>query len=578
MLQSCLPTLLLLVLLSISHNPPIARAAKAATSTRHSSTPTPTPTVTIPPGCESCWYPNNNTYTCFHNTQCVPLTALCSSLSPCPSPADPSDTVDCLDQICSDRDSLPLPSPTPTSAVPRDSGNCRQGNFPSLSRTSPQYIFSCVLEKDPGPFSEISCLDWEYAFQGSCYLRTCGGPTAAGATTINCLTGYECKKQRESDEYGLCIGNGDTNPYSSSGDGDIDGGSAGQYSSKDYLLQGLLIGICSLILGVGMGVGFWHYRMKRKRDALEEEQLQGHRRRRSGSGQSASSRQQNSISSNQRDQSQSQGQEQEQGQDQGEGSVRTRHPSTSSSVDPQLSSTTKSHSWLSTVFSCGKSRPGVFPRERRGQSSNRRRTMIHSNNSRQESFDTESQEDDDNEEEEDGGDSSNGRRSSSTLITGRWRWGPGGSSSQMLTRGVLPGLAMVPEMDPPPVYQNEPGLPTYNPEDISMSRMQGGQEVASNATVPVQSLGDSGHERIPEHLEGMSSTAVIPTDDHTISTSISTTATIARITPSTNNILPEETLLPTMPSLQPVPTHNSNGSNQTNISEPEAAHLSPKDK
>ncbi|KAG0060497.1 hypothetical protein BGZ92_006696 [Podila epicladia] len=189
----------------------------------------------------------------------------------------------------------------------------------------------------------------------------------------------------------------------------------------------------------------------------------------------------------------------------------------------------------------------------------------------------ESQEEDDDDDEEDGGDSSNGRRTSSIFVTGRWRWGPGGSSSQMLTRGMGPGLAIVPEMDPPPMYQNEPGLPTYNPDDISMSRIQGGQEGASNTTVPVQSLGDSGHERMSEHLERTPSTVVIPIDDHTTNTSTSSAVPVPRIMPSTNNIFPEEAHLPTMPSLQPVPTHSSNDSNQTNISEPEAAHLSPKD-
>ncbi|KAG0011849.1 hypothetical protein BGZ81_001955, partial [Podila clonocystis] len=186
------------------------------------------------------------------------------------------------------------------------------------------------------------------------------------------------------------------------------------------------------------------------------------------------------------------------------------------------------------------------------------------------------QEDDDEEEEEDGGDPSNGRRSSSVFVTGRWRWGPG-SSSQMLARGMGPGLAILPEMDPPPMYQNEPGLPTYNPDDINMTRIQGGQEGASNAAGPTQSLEDTGHERIADHLEGTSSTVVIPIDGQaTNDRSTSTPTMAARITPSTH-ILPEETHLPTMPSLQPIHTHNNND-NQTHILEPEAAHLSPKDK
>lgn len=387
---------------------------------------------------------------------------------------------------------------------------------------------------------------------------------------MGCLDGYNCKKHKSTDEFGLCIGENDTDPYGSSGDGDSDDGndgSAGQYSSKEYLLQGLLIGICSLILGVGMAVGFWHYRMKKKREALEEQQ--GHRRRRSGSGQSVSSRQ-NSTGSNRGGQGLGHLGQQSQDQAQAE--------SGGSSVGPS-SSTTKSHSWLSTVFSCGKRRPGVFPREHVGQTNNNRRTGAHSTHSlHRDSFaDTESQEDDEDDEEEDGGDPANNvRRSSNNVTPGRWRWGPG-SSSQMLSRGMGPGLAIVPEMDPPPMYQTEPGLPTYNSNDIGMTRIQGAQERLVASTM--RSLDDPGHERNSvERLEGAPSTVVISIDDHATPTSTSVTTTTARIPPSTNNILPEETHLPTMPGLQPIPTNNNNNiNNQTHIiSEPETAHLPPK--
>ncbi|KAF9383850.1 hypothetical protein CPB97_006165 [Podila verticillata] len=561
-------------------------AKPAPTSTKHSSTSPALPTPTIPPGCELC-YPSNATHTCLHNTQCVPIASLCNSLTnPCPSSSfDPSDPVDCLDQICSDEKSLPLPFPIPGTPVLRTTPNlddfCFPGNFSSLSQTissSSQYIFSCVLRTPSGSVQQTNCSDWEYAFRGSCFLRTCGGPSTAGATFMGCLDGYNCKKHKTSDQYGLCIGKNDVDPYGSSGDGDSDdgnGGSAGQYSSKEYLLQGLLIGICSLILGIGMAVGFWHYRMKKKREALEKQQ--GHRRRRSGSGQSVSSRQNSTGNRGGQGQGQ-QGQEEQQGQqgqDQAQAGSGSRDPSTSS-LGPS-SSTTKSHSWLSTVFSCGKRRPGVFPRERGGPNNNRRRA--HSTHSlHRDSFaDTESQEDDEDDEEDDGGDRSNVHGSSSNAVTGRWRWGPG-SSSQMLTRGMGPGLAIVPESDPPPMYQTEPGLPTYNSDDIGMTRIRGAQEGLVASTM--RSLDDPGHERISvERLEDPPSTVVIPMEDHTTETSTSTTTTTTRITPSTNNILPEETHLPTMPSLQPVPTHNNdNNNNQTHIiSEPETAHLPTKD-
>ncbi|KFH69035.1 hypothetical protein MVEG_05837 [Podila verticillata NRRL 6337] len=555
-------------------------AKPAPTSTKHASTSPALPTPTIPPGCEFC-YPSNATHTCFQNTQCVPIASLCNALTnPCPSSSyDPTDPVDCLDQICSDEKSLPLPFPILNTPVLRTTPKldelCFPGNFSSLSQTissSSQYIFSCVLRTPNGPVPQTNCSDWEYAFQGSCFLRTCGGPSTAGATFMGCLDGYNCKKHKSTDQYGLCIGDNDTDPYGSSGDGDSDdgyGSSAGQYSSKEYLLQGLLIGVCSLILGVGMAVGIWHYRMKKKREALEEQRGRG--RRRSGSGQSVSSRQ-NSIGSNRR-----QGQ-QEQGQDQAQAGSGSRDPSTSSSLGPS-SSTTKSHSWLSTVFSCGRRRPGVFPRARGGQTNNNRRRAHSTHSLHRDSFaDTGSQEDDED-DEEDGGDSSNNvRRSSSNVVTGRWRWGPG-SSSQMLTRGMGPGLAIVPEMDPPPMYQTEPGLPTYNSDDIGMTRIQGTQEGLVASTM--RSLDDPGHEHISmERLQGPPSTVVIPMDDHTTETSTSTTTTTTRTMPSTNNILPEETHLPTMPSLQPIPTHNNdnNNSNQTHIiSEPGTAHLPTKE-
>ncbi|KAF9313427.1 hypothetical protein BG003_005205 [Podila horticola] len=189
------------------------------------------------------------------------------------------------------------------------------------------------------------------------------------------------------------------------------------------------------------------------------------------------------------------------------------------------------------------------------------------------SFDTESQEEDDD-DEENGGDLSNGRRTSGIFTTGRWRWGPGGSSSQMLTRGIGPGLAIVPEMDPPPMYQNEPGLPTYNPDDIGMTRIPGAQEGPTAVTTP-QPLDTPGHERIPERLEGNPTSVVIPIDDHTANTS--TSATVASIAPM-NNILPEATHLPMLPSLQPVTTQNNSDNQTPIISEPETAHLSTKDK
>ncbi|KAF9425734.1 hypothetical protein BGZ94_007274 [Podila epigama] len=371
------------------------------------------------------------------DTQCVPLEYLCNSTSsPCTDPANPpANPVDCLDdrQLCSDPKSLPLPSPLP-SDVPwnrQSPDGCLPGNFTALSQTYPKkYIYSCPLEAN-NIDTPVDCEDWEYAYRGSCYLSTCG------QGILDCLPGFTCQKAKATNAFGICVANGDPNPYDDDDTSNTknkydSGGSAGQYSSKDYLVQGLLIGVCCLILGVGLGVGFWHYRMKRTSRSLRRRESSGSRSY-PPNHRSSSNRSRNSMSSSAHQRP-------------------THFNSTSTSASS--STMTKRSSWMSRIFGCGKRRrSSVQPRG--GYSDRSQRDSI---------VDTESQEGDEN---------SLARRSSSIFVTGRWRWGHGGSR-MIPHEGVGGNLAMLAEMDPPPMYQNGPELPTYcdSTEDIVMTSLQ----------------------------------------------------------------------------------------------------------
>ncbi|KAG0211282.1 hypothetical protein BGX28_008227 [Mortierella sp. GBA30] len=190
---------------------------------------------------------------CYKNTQCVPVQYFCDSANPCTDVdgnQDPEDPILCQDQLCVPTTFRPLPSPGDGKVS--QISDCAPGSYYSLFGSTPKYTLSCV---ETYPSVHADCKPWEYLAQSSCFLSTCGGPN------LDCQPPFVCTKTN-SNEYGIC-----SNPDGSSGDlddsGVTDGGSTGRYSSREYLLQGLLIGICSLVLGVGLGVGFCHYRRKR---------------------------------------------------------------------------------------------------------------------------------------------------------------------------------------------------------------------------------------------------------------------------------------------------------------------------
>ncbi|GJJ76922.1 hypothetical protein EMPS_09281 [Entomortierella parvispora] len=235
----------------------IEEKAKATKTTRSPTRTTAgTPSPTIPPQCAGCWGVNNTSgMTCYHNTQCIPTSMLCSDTDPCTDvdgDQDPSDPILCEDQLCVGVYFLPVPSPG-SGKLNRSNSDCWPGNYYSLFGDTPKYTQSCVQDYVSVP---TTCNSWEYLAQSSCFLSTCKDDSY-------CETPFLCVKRNAGDQYGICSSNG-TLPGTNDAPSGV-GGSAAQYSSKEYLIQGLLIGTCCLALGVGLGVGFWHYRNKRRR-------------------------------------------------------------------------------------------------------------------------------------------------------------------------------------------------------------------------------------------------------------------------------------------------------------------------
>ncbi|KAK5810278.1 hypothetical protein F5H01DRAFT_348666 [Linnemannia elongata] len=334
---SSLPLLLLLFLslLLLSTPSSFVNAATATTNvpalssstkphaTKSTSTllPSPTPTPIIPEQCQGCYGPNNTSgMTCFKNTQCVPLQYLCDFLS---SPTCSSSSASggdgggdgdndndkdggrasvpilCQNQLCNPQNFPPLPY--------QESGRidrtyCLDGSFYSLysgssaGSSTPKYTASCVEESmflttDGNGGSDEDCKGpWEYFAIGSCFLKTCG-PGMDCVPPFTCqlfnstVPGVNTNSSGGAEEgYGICVDPNGSSSSSGGRRGGINGGSAApKYSAREYLLQGLLIGLCTLALGVGLGVGFWRYKRKKQFRSDHVQSHQQHRRRRTSS-------------------------------------------------------------------------------------------------------------------------------------------------------------------------------------------------------------------------------------------------------------------------------------------------------
>ncbi|KAF9946234.1 hypothetical protein BGZ72_000513 [Mortierella alpina] len=181
---------------------------------------------------------------CYKDTQCVPQTYFCDTISnPCTDPDGEPDSDDPIlcnqDQLCVPKNYLPFPSPG--SGKVRQTDNCLAGSYYSLYGSTKKYTKSCI---EPYVDRPTNCEPWEYAAQSSCYLSTCRDPD------LNCEPPFVCKKAHPTDSYGLCSNPND--PFDNPGGaaGANDGGSnTDRYSSKDYLIQGRAPGASTTGLG-----------------------------------------------------------------------------------------------------------------------------------------------------------------------------------------------------------------------------------------------------------------------------------------------------------------------------------------
>ncbi|KAF9434688.1 hypothetical protein BGZ76_007615 [Entomortierella beljakovae] len=194
--------------------------------------------------------------TCYKNTQCVPTKYLCDIDSSCTDSdgdQDPDNPIYCQNQLCAPKDFLPFPSPG-FGKMNNSVSDCQEGNYYSLFGSTPKYTRTCV---EPYQDTPVHCQSWEYAYQSSCFFSTCG-------PGLDCVRPFECVRLNDMDLHGVCI-----NPNGKSGS------QGGIYSQrpKSSLVQGIIIGICSLILGIGLGVGYWHYKRRRsQRDHIDSDQ------------------------------------------------------------------------------------------------------------------------------------------------------------------------------------------------------------------------------------------------------------------------------------------------------------------
>ncbi|KAI7821029.1 hypothetical protein BC939DRAFT_456318 [Gamsiella multidivaricata] len=227
-------------------------------------------TSPLPRRCKNC--PPNNTLgqICYKNTQCVPLALLCNTTTspttnittgtnPCvdatgPVPLHADNSITCRDQLCFANTFLPLPAPGSGKVNRNSSANCLKGSYFSLYGSlltgEKRYTQSCVGQFPTGQI--VTCNPWEYQAQGSCFLRTCG-------PGMDCEPPFLCRRPSSSIElYGLCM-----SPNSTADPTGDDSGDQDSPSVKDHLLIGLLVGICSLVLGIGIGTGCWNLRKRR---------------------------------------------------------------------------------------------------------------------------------------------------------------------------------------------------------------------------------------------------------------------------------------------------------------------------
>ncbi|KAG0054495.1 hypothetical protein BGZ83_011089 [Gryganskiella cystojenkinii] len=351
--------------------------------------------------------------TCYQNTQCIPTSLLCSPTSPCTDDdgdQDPDDPILCQDQLCVGVNFLPLPSPG-FGKLDRSASDCWPGQYYSLFGETPKYTQSCVRSYVSVP---TSCQPWEYLAQSSCFLSTCKDHTY-------CETPFFCVKKNSGDAYGICSNNGTQSGVGDGSSNGSGGGSAAKYSAQQYLVQGLLIGICCLALGVGLGVGFWHYRNKRRRIRRWTDTTD--------------------LTAEEDDRTP------------GASSVR-QHRSSSPAAKG-------SDSILLRLLLCGRTReraaaePAVdnLAAYHENNTNNVNNNPVSDPESREGSLVIE--------------------RRSSLLPPSRWRWAAGGG-------GGLRNMSVVPEFEPPPMYHNGPALPTYgdSTEDIALTsvRRQGGED------------------------------------------------------------------------------------------------------
>ncbi|GJJ67983.1 hypothetical protein EMPS_00329 [Entomortierella parvispora] len=407
--------------------------------------------------CKDCLSPASG-QTCYQNTQCIPLTLLCNnSTNPCvdgDGTPPSSNPVNCAaNQLCYASTYLPLPNSIDSmdqNVQRNSSSNCLAGSYFSLfgyiSTTTNQsvvrYTESCAgvgnIQNEYS--SPPTCQAWEYQVENACFLKTCNE-----ALAMQCEAPFECKKQASANGYGLCW-----NPNSTVPDPSDDGN--GYQDPKEKLIQGLLIGICSLILIVGVGLGLWHYRKKRSkrmaalRDGLDPNSGRRHHAYMGGG-----------------------------------------------------STGTKEGLWQ-RLTSCGRRRKS--PSDPDGQQDD---DGVHHGlqpTSTRESREmrvvslTESE----------GNESSllvgNDHNRSHLIFARRWRWG-GGAAGQTTPGGQEGGPAVMPEIEPPPMYHDGGDLPVYRDRNSILmppvsEPLPSGSAAIATETAAVRQNQEQQHQPQPE--------------------------------------------------------------------------------
>ncbi|KAF9200309.1 hypothetical protein BGZ49_009473 [Haplosporangium sp. Z 27] len=257
-----------------------------------------------------------------------------------------------------------------------------------------RYTQSCVFEATlPTNSTKTVCKDWEYLGQNSCFLKTCG-------PGLDCEPPWVCRRSNFTGTeapYGLCMSANSTVDPSDDGDGDSS-------TPHDRLIVGILVGVCSLVLGVGVGTGICHYRKRRMRQMA----------------------------------------------------VR--------SLDPNANSLNQKSSTLRTYFDaccC------CFYGANMGLQGN--------------NMDIDNSQDDDvrgprvlsvTESDQGTENSLISSHRSNLVFARRWRWGAGRHAGEDTSGGRVGvtsgGVAVLPEFEPPPLYNQGPDLPTYRDRNSIM--------------------------------------------------------------------------------------------------------------